>query len=148
LDGVKLEISSFSCATLIFMSRSLSQVSWSTRIWAEQVVQARVWLVLLAIVLSSDCGRSLEQTFETVVSTVREVVIRLAHSNSVAQDSIALEPQRFGLEMASSMPVLTPVGLLLIQLEVLLVGLALALSGWRSRQHLNLIAPRGPPVCA
>lgn len=128
------------------MSRSLPRVSWSTRIWVGQVVQARVWLVLLAIVLSSDCGRSLEQTFETVVTTVREVVIRLAHPNSVAQDQIALEPQRFGLETGSGMPILTPVGLLLVQLELLLVGLALAVSGWRSRQHLNLIAPRGPPV--
>ena len=129
------------------MSRSLPRVSWSTRIWVGQVVQARVWLVLLAIVLSSDCGRRLEQTFETVVTTVREVVIRLAHPNSVAQDQIALEPQRFGLETGSGMPILTPVGLLLVQLELLLVGLALAVSGWRSRQHLNLIAPRGPPVC-
>jgi hypothetical protein len=103
-------------------------------------------LVLLAIVLSSDCGRSLEQTFETVVSTVREVVIRLAHSNSVTQDQIALEPQRFGLEMGSGMPILTPIGLLLVQLELLLVALTFALTGWRSRQHLNLIAPRGPPV--
>jgi hypothetical protein len=144
----KLEISSFSRATLILMSRSLSRVSWSTRIWAEQVVQARVWLVLLAIVLSSDCGRSLEQTFEAVITTVREVVIRLTHPNSVAHDSIALEPQRFGLDMGSGMPMLSLIGLLLVQLEVLLVGLALAISGWRSRQHLNLIAPRGPPVCA
>jgi hypothetical protein len=128
------------------MSRSLPQVSWSTRIWAEQVVQARVWLVLLAIVLSSDCGRSLEQTLETVVTTVREVVIRLAHPNSVNQDQIALEPQRFGLEMGSGMPTLSSIGLLLVQLEILLVGLALAITGWRSRQHLNLIAPRGPPV--
>jgi hypothetical protein len=148
LDGVKLEISSFSRATLILMSRSLSRVSWSTRIWAEQVVHARVWLVLLAIVLSSDCGRSLEQTFETVVTTVREVVIRLAHPNTVAHDFIALEPQRFGLDMGSGMPILSPIGLLLVQLEVLLVSLALAFCGWRSRQHLNLIAPRGPPVCA
>jgi hypothetical protein len=129
------------------MSHSLNRVSWSTRIWAEQVVQARVWLVLLAIVLSSDCGRSLEQTFETVVTTVREVVIRLAHPNSVTQDQIALKPQRPMLEMGSGMPVLTPVGLLLVQLEILLVGLALAVTGWRSRQHLNLIAPRGPPGC-
>jgi hypothetical protein len=144
----KLEISTFSRATLILMSRRLSRVSWSTRIWAEQVVQARVWLVLLAIVLSSDCGRSLEQTFETVVTTVREVVIRLAHPNTVAQDHIALEPQRFGLEMGSGMPILSPIGLLLVQLVVLMVGLALAVSGWRSRQHLNLIAPRGPPVYA
>jgi hypothetical protein len=128
------------------MSHSLSRVSWFTRIWAAQVVQARVWLVLLAIVLSSDCGRSLEQTFETVVSTVREVVIRLAHPTSVTQDQIALEPQRFGLEMGSGMPILTPVGRLLGQLEILLVALTLALTGWRSRQHLNLIAPRGPPV--
>jgi hypothetical protein len=108
-------------------------------------------LVLLAIVLSSDCGRSLEQTFETVVTTVREVVIRLAHPNSVSHDQIALEPQRFGLEMGSGLPVLSPIGLLLVQLQVLLVGLALALTGWRSRQHLTLIAPRGPPfqtVCA
>jgi hypothetical protein len=130
------------------MSRSLSRVSWSTRIWAEQVVHARVWLVLLAIVLSSDCGRSLEQTLETVVTTVREVVIRLAHPNTVAHDSIALEPQRVGLEMGSGLPILTQVGLLMVQLEVLLVGLALAVSGWRSRQHLNLGAPRGPPSCA
>ena len=132
------------------MSRTVSRVSWSSQIWAGQVIQARVWLVLLAIVLSSDCGRSLEQTFEAVVTTVREVVIRLAHPNSVTQDQIALEPQRFGLEMASGLPTLTSVGLL-IQLEILLVGLALALAGWRSRQHLNLIAPRGPPlrpVCA
>jgi hypothetical protein len=128
------------------MNRSLSRVSWSTRIWAEQVVQARVWLVLLAIVLSSDCGRSLEQTFETVLTTVREVVIRLAHPNGVAQDQISLEPQRFGFDMGSGVPILSPIGLLLVQLEVLLVGLALALSGWRSRQHLNLSAPRGPPV--
>ena len=130
------------------MSRTLSRASWSSRIWAGQVVQARVWLVLLAIVLSSDCGRSLEQTFEAVVTTVREVVIRLAHPNSVTQDQIALEPQRFGLEMASGLPTLTPVGLLLVQLELLLVVFALALTGWRSRQHLNLIAPRGPPVRA
>jgi hypothetical protein len=128
------------------MSHRLSRVTSATRIWADQVVQARVWLVLLAIVLSSDCGRSLEQTFETVVSTVREVVIRLAHPNSVTQDQIALEPQRFGLEMGSGMPILTPIGLLLVQLELLLVCLALTLTGWRSRQHLNLIAPRGPPV--
>ena len=128
------------------MSRILPQVSWSARFWAGQVLQARVWLVLLAMVLSSDCGRSLEQTFETVVSTVREVVIRLAHPNSVTQDQIALEPQRFGLEMAAGMPILTPVGLLMVQLELLMVGLALAVTGWRSRQHLNLIAPRGPPV--
>ena len=139
---------SFSRASLFLMSRSLSRVSWSTRIWAGQVIQARVWLVLLAIVLSSDCGRSLEQTFEAVVSTVREVVIRLAHPNSVTQDQIALEPQRFGLEMASGMPILTPVGLLLVQLQILLVGLAVALTGWRSRQHLNLVAPRGPPIRA
>ena len=130
------------------MSRTVSRVSWSTRIWAGQVVQARVWLVLLAIVLSSDCGRSLEQTFEAVVTTVREVVIRLAHPNSVAQDQIALEPQRFGLEMGSGVSILIQVGLLLVQLEILLVGLAVALTGWRSRQHLNLIAPRGPPVRA
>jgi hypothetical protein len=133
------------------MSRSLSRVSWPTRIWAEQVVHARVWLVLLAIVLSSDCGRSLEQTFETVVTTVREVVIRFAQPNSVTQDQqdqIALEPQRFGLESGSGLPTLTPVGLLLIQLEIMLVGLAIAFTGWRSRQHLNLIAPRGPPICA
>jgi hypothetical protein len=133
------------------MSRSLSRVSWPTRIWAEQVVHARVWLVLLAIVLSSDCGRSLEQTFETVVTTVREVVIRFAQPNSVTQDQqdqIALEPQRFGLESGSGLPILTPVGLLLIQLEIMLVGFAIAFTGWRSRQHLNLIAPRGPPICA
>jgi hypothetical protein len=103
-------------------------------------------LVLLAIVLSSDCGRSLEQTFETVVTTVREVVIRFAHPNSLAHDQIPLAPQRFGLEMSSGMPILTPVELLLVQLEVLLVSLALALMGWRSRQHLHLVAPRGPPV--
>jgi hypothetical protein len=143
---MNLEIGSFSRATLSLMSRTLSRVSWATRIWAGQVLQARVWLVLLAIVLSSDCGRSLEQTFETVVTTVREVVIRLAHPNSVAQDQIALEPQRFGLEMGSGMPILSPDGLLLVQLEFLLVGLALTVCGWRSRQHLNLIAPRGPPV--
>jgi hypothetical protein len=143
--GENLENGSFSRATLILMSRSVSRTSTT---WRDQVIQARVWLVLLAIVLSSDCGRSLEQTFETVVTTVREVVIRLAHPNTFAQDDITLAPQRFGLEMGSGMPILSPIGLLLVQLEVLLAGLALAVSGWRSRQHLNLIAPRGPPVCA
>jgi hypothetical protein len=130
------------------MSRSLPRVTCTPRFWAEPVIQARVWLVLLAIVLSSDCGRSLEQTVETVLTTVREVVILLAHPNAVTHDSIALEPKRFGLESGAGMPVLTSVGLLLVQLGVLLVCLALALTGWRSRQHLSLIAPRGPPICA
>jgi hypothetical protein len=48
--------------------------------------------------------------------------------------------------MGSGMPILSPIGLLLVQLEILLVGLTLAVTGWRSRQHLNLISPRGPPV--
>jgi hypothetical protein len=132
------------------MSRAVPRVRFdgSSHILAGQLRNARVWLVLLAVMLSSDCGRSLEQTLETVVITVREAVNRLTHSSPIAEDHLALEPERLQPVVTNGLPILAPHASVLLGLEGLVLVVLLFIAGAQSREYLALVAPRGPPSCA